>query len=201
MKLPEVPAEAKYQWWPRLRSVPASFVSNRGETERFLYYDGSTKLQVPLVVQRVGPIVRFNLNKAGAGDVYADERAWRGMLVSVQNGRPAADMLSLFAPEQPWNATIPSHFKHHDAEVRRQFRQLLTDQGLSEHESQALIDCWDDRFFKTDGLRYLMILNKGIYHAFLPLRIRPQPQDLVRVGVVLTELPDSPADAVQQKQP
>jgi hypothetical protein len=42
MAPPKVGADPKYQWWERLRQVPTSWVSNAGESERFLYYDGPT---------------------------------------------------------------------------------------------------------------------------------------------------------------
>ena len=43
-------SESKYQWWNRLREVPSSWVSNRGESERFLYYDGPTENPSPVSV-------------------------------------------------------------------------------------------------------------------------------------------------------
>ncbi|MFI5382066.1 MAG: HEAT repeat domain-containing protein, partial [Tepidisphaerales bacterium] len=47
---PVVADYAKYAWWSRLRQVPCSYVSSRGESERFLYYDGPTYMKAPLVV-------------------------------------------------------------------------------------------------------------------------------------------------------
>ena len=41
-------SDPKYNWWKRLREVETSWVSNRGETERFLYYDGPTEHPSPV---------------------------------------------------------------------------------------------------------------------------------------------------------
>ena len=38
----------KFKWWNIIREVETSWVSNRGETERFLYYDGPTDFPSPV---------------------------------------------------------------------------------------------------------------------------------------------------------
>ena len=48
--LPELAKDKKYAWWPRLRQVGSNYLTSRGETERFLYYDGPTLAKVPLQV-------------------------------------------------------------------------------------------------------------------------------------------------------
>ena len=45
--VPELANDPRFAWWNRLRKVNSSWLSNRGESERFLYYDGPTNLTSP----------------------------------------------------------------------------------------------------------------------------------------------------------
>ena len=49
-KIPEVKDDQRFKWWETLRDVPCSWVTSNGETERFLYYDGPSKLPAPFKV-------------------------------------------------------------------------------------------------------------------------------------------------------
>ena len=51
MKLEPV-QDPQFAWWERLRDVNCSWVDNRGESERFLYYDGPTELPSPVRVRK-----------------------------------------------------------------------------------------------------------------------------------------------------
>src|SRR5205823_4625433 len=42
MNIAEVGNNPRFGWWKRLREVDCSWISSRGESERFLYYDGPT---------------------------------------------------------------------------------------------------------------------------------------------------------------
>ena len=42
MTPPSIEDRQRYGWWERLRTVPSSWLSSQGESERFLYYDGPT---------------------------------------------------------------------------------------------------------------------------------------------------------------
>src|SRR5204862_4378749 len=59
MNPPAVPGEAKFKWWNRLREVECAWVSNRGEADRFAYYDGPTTLRTPFNVLFDKDGVRF----------------------------------------------------------------------------------------------------------------------------------------------
>src|SRR5437868_2146843 len=61
MQPPAVPTDNKYAWWNRLRQVPGSWVSSRGESERFLYYDGPTRARSPVTVRLVEGSLSFHV--------------------------------------------------------------------------------------------------------------------------------------------
>ena len=55
-------------------------------------------------------------------------------------------------------------------------------------EADGMIAYWEPQFFRTDGTRLLLLLSPAEYDALCPIRIRPPPTELVRVGIVLLEL-------------
>ena len=60
MTPPSIEDRQRYGWWERLRSVPSSWLSSQGESERFLYYDGPTRMRSP--VQAAVQRTRLHLN-------------------------------------------------------------------------------------------------------------------------------------------
>jgi hypothetical protein len=66
-------------------------------------------------------------------------------------------------------------------------RAMLTRAGLSGPEADGLVACWRPQFFAAEGRRFLLLMSAADYNALCPLRIRPAPTELARVGLVLTE--------------
>ena len=46
MTPPSIEDRQRYGWWERLRAVPSCWLSSQGESERFLYYDGPTRMSL-----------------------------------------------------------------------------------------------------------------------------------------------------------
>lgn len=179
--------EEKYSWWERLRQVNSSWVSNRGESERFLFYDGPTENSSPVVV--------FQRNKG----VYVStphplppetEFNARLLLIEVDGDRVAAsesvlelswgDLSGTLVPDD----TMPIR----GDEVERRLLSCLTDLGLNRDEAQGLIDCWRPQFLETEGRRMLTIFGNSEYEDLCPISVSPPPTEMSRVGIVLTEL-------------
>ena len=235
MKPAAVGTDPKFQWWQRLRAVPASWVSSRGESDRFLYYDGPTFARYPLRVRLDGDLLQvFSLVGATPTPrVYRDphpppfapqfqrDGPWRpfprtasrsGFLVRVgpdsltarhvplppeptmsEMDYPSTAPQDRPPPGQPLLtiplSTIPPHT---GPGAIAAFRAALTSAGLTHAEAAGLLDCWEQQFFYTPGTRFLLIMSSEDYDAFCPLRIRPAPTELARVGILLTELPVVP---------
>ena len=62
--------------------------------------------------------------------------------------------------------------------------------GLNAQEANALIKCWTPAFFEAPGQRVVFLLHKSEYDLMCPMSLRPEPTELARVGLVLTELGD-----------
>jgi hypothetical protein len=75
-----------------------------------------------------------------------------------------------------------------EAEAKKHFLAMLTDYGLTADEAAGLADVWKHQFWETPGKRLLVVLSAKDYDAMCPLRMRPKPTELVRLGILLTEL-------------
>jgi len=176
MQPPAVPADPKYAWWNRLRDVDCSWVSNRGESERFLYYDG------PTVAPTISEVyidpkqqLRFSPNA---------EMPLAGLLIEVKDGEAKAAMVLIGPGSLAYDLNkLKSEFK---PDARSQLSAMLLKEGLKPTEAEGLLDCWSPQFFKTQGLRFILVFGTQVYHKVCPMNLRPSAQQ-VRVGLQLNE--------------
>jgi hypothetical protein len=66
--------------------------------------------------------------------------------------------------------------------------QSLKKSGLTEDESNAMLNTWSHGYFKVPGLRLLYILSSNEVERVLPMTISPKPDELVRTFVGRIEL-------------
>ena len=64
----------------------------------------------------------------------------------------------------------------------------LVESGLYAKEARAMVNTWRTSYFRTDGLRVLFVLPQSWTDQYIPLRINPQPEAIVRVMVGRIEL-------------
>jgi hypothetical protein len=200
MEAPKVPDDPRFRWWSRLRDVPSSWVASRGEAERFLYYDGPTRLPVPVAVSvtdsghRLAFKALFEDAYAPWPDLYpkhpfeplsatspANLPAREGLYIEVRSGAIRGQHMTV--ADAPAALDLPLHG---DAVVQ-QFRTMLTAYGLTGPEAEGLIAAWSPQFFHTEGRRFLLRMSPADYDWQCPIQVRPRPTALVRLGLVLTE--------------
>lgn len=198
MRPPAVPGQAKYQWWSRLREVPCSWVWNRGEAERFLYYDGPTAATAPIKVSRrettldfvipASPDLasRFPRQAEKAGNKVPIE----GLFVEHKGGQITT--ATVFNAEGPCSLNIDPK-PCDESWAAAQLLDMLVARGLTSEEAMGLIDAWRPQFFRTAGSRFIMLMSPADYDELCPIQVRPKPTQLVRVGIILTEFQDQPA--------
>jgi hypothetical protein len=205
MKPPLVPDDPKFHWWRRLRDVPSSWVCNRGEAERFVYYDGPTRAQLPVIATlgQSGRLLNFVSAPAETpeynyrGEHYPTHRfqpmapnlrddlpLHEGLYIEVRSGIPSGQAVSV-VPGEPV-ALMTDLPLHGDAVISR-LRQMLTTYGLTAPEAEGLIDAWSPQFFHTEGRRLLLRMSPADYAKQCPMQVRPTPTEVVRLGLVLTE--------------
>lgn len=198
MALPDVGSDPRYAWWKSLREVPSCWVTNQGETERFLYYDGPTRAHSPISTcfdgQQLTVVAQPIFDRDGRG------------LLTEDSGKPAVQPRAGFLIRVTDNGVIGQEFEIPGAssgmvilntptsgaqtsdKVATRFLQLLVKAGLTKEEAGGLIASWRKQFFETTGTRLLTILSRHDYDEMCPLNIRPVPAEIVRVGIVLAEL-------------
>jgi hypothetical protein len=189
MKLEPV-TERKYQWWNRLRDVPSSWVHSRGETERFLFYDGPTEHPSPVLATLDATQVNVTFPKDGF---------WKNPVVSylffveVADGVVSAcDGASEFQRDHPTSALAIANLPHHGETAIKRLSKILVESGLSQPEADGLVDCWRPQFFETEGKRLITVFGKSEYDRLCPISVSPAPTEFARVGIVLTEFSNVP---------
>jgi hypothetical protein len=203
MAPPETGDENRHAWWNELRRVPSSWVSSQGETERFLYYDGPTLARRPLAFEYDGRVLSYHHREMFATPGGYDEsdgnklslkviREGRvnklgrvGLLVRVRDDRVTIHRCD-FGPKA--GETIIADIAPIEGTAATDaFLRLLTDYGLTADEASGLFRAWEKQFFHTEGTRLITLLLPTDYEQLCPLAVRPQPTELVRLGLLLTE--------------
>ncbi len=188
-------------WWSFLREVPSTPIAIRGESEDFLFYDGAVPLQPPLSVfwsdEGLSVRVRAFSDKGSTDPWQVDPTSPPGVLatipacfvVHVSADTPVrGTVLRALAPSaQPHRVAFPE-MELEGPEVRERFEETLREQGLTAAEARSLTRTWNAEFFQTPGTRLLTFIPRRLYDTLLPMKIRPPPRELVRVGVVWKEL-------------
>jgi len=159
-------------WWQHLRRVGASpFRSPDGGTERFLFYDGPVRFRPSFRIRRRGGVLSYRptgdervlwvVEAGGYRELEVDRRG-----DPVELGAGATD------------------------DLRERLRAELAARGLSPAEATSMLATWDHELFRVTYARALYFVTRRQYDRMLPLRITPSPTELVRVGMVIEELPE-----------
>ena len=182
----DVGPDPRFEWWKRLRDVHCSWVSSRGESERFLYYDGPITRRAPVHFEMIHGRLKIERRRPPQVDDNGT-LLLEDLLVSVTGD----GVLMKWAGGFGWKdsidlkgATVRSP---HAAEA--DFERALQRLGLTSSEAQGLVACWSREFFGTPGRRYLRLISSDDYDELCPLTVNPQPTERVRVGVLWVEFP------------
>jgi hypothetical protein len=117
-------------------------------------------------------------------------RAWRvtreGFFVRV-NGARVTELRRVWVPIGAQGHEAVREERISTADAAGEFEKKLRGRGLSESETGGFLASWRKEFFETEGARVLMFLDGKDYDGICPLRVRPKPTEVVRVGVVWVE--------------
>jgi hypothetical protein len=196
MKNGAPPATSADALWNYARDVDAAYVTTdptnwakpQEEWERFIFYRGLGEAPMPMQARLgSGRITASTLESDGVRHLF---------ILRVENGRGAyAYVPALTAkagldqpvPDMSESRPLNEFVKHVSDDVARR----LAESGLYEKEARAMVNTWASSYFKTDGVRMLFVLPQSWTDRFIPMRINPAPQQLVRVMVGRMELLDA----------
>lgn len=166
-----MPQAAPGHWWNELRNVGAGlFLGPGGTSERFLFYDGPVLFERPFIVTRrpggalVSPMTTERTLWLVDGNTYTETNIDRTTRVSTPMGQ--GDM----------------------SQFRARLDRELQSRGLSPAEARSLLETWRDDLFNSPAARAVALVPRNLYDLMLPLHIDPQPDEIVRVGLVIEEL-------------
>ena len=190
------PATAGDALWNHAREVDAAYVvgSNQArpgpaeQWERFIFYRGLGEVPLPIQMRLdAGRITASTSEREGLHHLF---------ILNVRNGRGAYSYASALRPDHgslEW--TVPSvgslPLDGFVETISADVESRLIASGLYRKEAQAMVNTWKASYFKTDGIRMLFVLPQSWTDRFIPMRVTPAPEQLVRVMVGRVELLDA----------
>lgn len=214
----EQPVPLKYRWWSDLRKVDAAWISNGFESEKFLYYDGPTRLPSPIKIEKSRRDGKdyFDLIYFGVKDNEVSNQVKVGrlskplaLLIEVEKGIVRGSEISFDSPIEDkqkidalkkqlniadilgWKASFlqdPEFDLDQKGVEQKLMDMVTTSNGLDKDEAQGLVGSWRNQFFKTDGKRVIVRIRRADYDFQCPLNVSPTPTQVSRVGLILSEL-------------
>ena len=197
MKNNEPPAANRDALWNFARDVDAAYVQATPvsylnqtaglapEWERFIFYRGLGEMPLP---------VQMRLHDGRiTGSTSESEDLHHLFIMRVENGRAAYNYRTALRPNQRLDEEVPSMegalpLDQFVDRVSADVAGRLVESGLYEKEARAMVNTWKTSYFKTDGVRVLFVLPQSWTDRFIPMRITPAPEQLVRVMVGRIEL-------------
>jgi hypothetical protein len=201
VKQKELPATGSDALWNHARDVDAAYVvgSNQArpgaaeEWERFIFYRGLGEVPLPIEVRlQNGRITASTREPEGLRHLF---------ILNVQNGRGTYSYATALRPDASLERPIPSMnaslpLDQFVATISADVESRLVASGLFRKEAQAMVNTWESSYFKTDGIRVLFVLPQAWTDRFIPMRVTPPPEQIVRVMVGRIEL----LDAARERQ-
>jgi tetratricopeptide (TPR) repeat protein len=187
---PALPAASSDALWNFARDVDAAYVrtkngSEKHEYERFLFYRGLGRADLPLEMTAAeGGTLTWTGIPAGARHLF---------ILRVENGVGKFRYVPSLSPGTPLTGVIPvmkcaTRLPEFIREVSDALAARLTECGLYPKEARAMVNTWKSSYFQTEGIRVLYVLPQAWTDRFIPMRLDPQPRELVRVMVGRLEL-------------
>ncbi|MBT4098441.1 MAG: hypothetical protein HOM68_13840 [Gemmatimonadetes bacterium] len=185
---PETEAEV----WLAPRRVEAAYVAMpNGEVERYLFYRGIGHLDAPLRTVQSADRVEIGTGTSGmpfSGSLTSD--AW---LADIRDDGTCAFVRVGPIVLGGTPVTVPTHFAASDyssqslQRLSADMHRALVDEGLFADEAAAMLDTWQEAYFKSAGLRLFYTVPQVWTDHVLPLEFSRQV-DVTRVMIGRIEL-------------
>jgi len=187
----EPPATAEDALWNYTRHVDAAFVrpvnqDDAGESERFIFYRGLGDARLPL-----------NISATGGGRLTCGGDLSEGLrhiyVLRVEHGQGVYRYLPSLGCGQRIDDLVPAMnggqtVSRFAVTLADDLAKRLVESGLYEKEARAMVNTWRTSYFTSDGVRVLFVLPQSWTDRFIPMTVRPTPDEIVRVMVGRIEL-------------
>ncbi|EEF61253.1 conserved hypothetical protein [Pedosphaera parvula Ellin514] len=156
------------------------------EYDKFLFYRGVGNFATPLKVTMPSEdhITLTNNDASALPHLFV-------ITVSGQSGKfshlaSLAPHQSISVPFDKAASLLPMETFKKD--LAKELASSLVAQGLFPKEAKAMVNTWKDSWLEEEGMRVLYILPRPWTDGTLPITIKPQPKELVRVMVGRAEI-------------
>jgi hypothetical protein len=134
------------------------------ESERFLFYRGVGHMDSPLRVRRDGGTLRINPGPVDGPAWFVDIRA---------DGTSAFRPIDLAAKRPETSATFADgDYKPDTTALRAAMHGALVSDGLYPDEAEAMLNTWEESYFKNAGTRVFFLVPRTWTDAVLPLTVK-----------------------------
>jgi hypothetical protein len=178
-KLSESP---KDHWWSALREVPSMYLVADKQSERFLFYEG-TALQEPAVAATISAdqLKLSNADGNATGQVMVivnsgDKRYCRVVETIKGGGEATISKAEFLAKEFSEDELLEA--------CRSHWQQF----GMTQAEAKAIVQSWRPDLLRAWQILVISRMPAEVYEKMFPLTVSPQPDKLVRVGMVFDRL-------------
>lgn len=187
---PEVPDVDASDGWAHARQTGAAFVRTRGdgedagEAEHYVFYRGLGRASLPVTVY-VNSDERVTLLQRGRVPIE------HGFVVEIgqEGGRflSVGPIAASSVKEVSWERErrLPMSELVHSLSAAVQ--GALVASGLYADEAEAMVKTWSSAWFRDPGTRFLYLVPRYVTDEILPMRLSPEPDELVRVLVARHE--------------
>jgi hypothetical protein len=170
------------------RETDSDYVKTKDETEKFLFYRGAGNFATPLRVTMKTDsfLVLTNTGKETIPHLLIFQvDASEGSFVSVDELKPGEERQVLAPLARKFWLPVGDELS---GETGNRMAKALVKAGLYPREAQAMVNTWDDSWFRESGLRVMYILPRPWTDRVLPMALNPAPKELVRVMVGRAEI-------------
>lgn len=181
-----------HEIWAPSRNVASTPVAFKGpdldpndgvpgvvEHEQFIFYRGLGNFDLPVRV------TSSDETEVRISNASSDDLAALVILRSTADGG-AVSVLGRLPAGQSLQAAVPTALasrERFEADARAALKTAIVATGLYDDEAQAMVDTWTRSWFGNVGLRVLYIVPRSWTDRLLPLRVTPEPSELVRTLV------------------
>lgn len=165
--------------WAPSRQVDALPFAVGEEEERFIFYRGLGRFDMPVRTKSTGgnAFTITNESDDALPAVFVLHVSARGGTVRNLGELPAGG--TVVASPTPKEMPLANY----EEAAHRQVKEALVASGLYEDEALAMVNTWRRSYFKTPGTRVLYVAPRSWTDKLLPLRVSPQPDEIVRTLV------------------
>lgn len=169
--------------WNASREVASNTINIGSENEKFIFYRGIGDFDAKFEARNDGQKLTL-LNHSSAKIMHAFVLNSDGDSGIIQAIGEIQDEKVVDIPKK--NQHVPQ--QTYVALAKSLITEALRAEGLFEDEARALVNTWEQSYFKSPGLRVLYLVPRLETDRIIPLTVSPSPSHLVRVLIGRMEI-------------